>query len=95
MRNKKERLISSFSLVDDKYIEEAEPKKKSRVRRGSGAGTVIKKVASIAVIIALGLFLFVPYQKPISNVSTYASSPYLPVISAIDSYEVSIGQSRY
>ena len=95
MRNKKERLISSFSLVDDKYIEEAEPKKKSRARRGSGAGTVIKKVASIAVIIALGLFLFVPYQKPISNVSAYAQSPYLPVISAIDSYEVSIGQSRY
>lgn len=95
MRNKKERLISSFSLVDDKYIEEAEPKKKSRARRGSGAGTVIRRVASIAVIIALGLFLFVPYQKPISNVSAYAQSPYLPVISAIDSYEVSIGQSRY
>lgn len=95
MRKNRERLLTSLELIDEKYIEEAAPDMKKSKRTKRKANPSLKAVVSLVLIVALGLFLFVPYQKPISNVSAYASSPYFPVISAIDRYEVSIGQSKY
>ncbi len=95
MRKNRERLLTSLELIDEKYIEEAAPEMKKSKRTKRKANPSLKAVVSLVLIVALGLFLFVPYQKPISNVTAYAQSPYFPVISAIDRYEVSIGQSKY
>lgn len=82
---KNEKLLLSMNLMDEKYIEEADPKnvkKKFNWRKFS----VI--AASIALVLtALNLWLFIPYEvggPP--DVSQYADSEYYPLIQKLNHY---------
>lgn len=81
---KREKVLLSMNHIDEKYIEEADPKnskKKFNWRKFS----VI--AASIAVVLtALNLWLFIPYGSGAPDVSQYADSEYYPLIQKLNEY---------
>lgn len=98
MRKNKERLLDSFSLIDESFIKEAEPKRENsgiKKKKATRIWRNVKIAASLAVIIAIGLFLFLPIPRAISDVSAYASSPYYPLIQKIDEYNTELNQPKY
>lgn len=86
MNEKEERLISAIGQIEEKYIKEYERKMSNRV---------IKIAASFAILIALGLFLFIPYAPVTSKLGAYADSEYFPLIESIDAYQISFKQPKY
>ena len=86
MNEKEERLISAIGQIEEKYIKEYERKMSNRV---------IKIAASFAILIALGLFLFIPYAPVTSKLGAYADSEYFPLIESIDAYQISFKQPKF
>ena len=85
--NKKERLIFAIGEVDEKYVKEAESKVK--------ASSIIKVAVAAVVVVALSLYLFIPFAPVTSNLTAYASSPYYPLIEEIEAYSLPFRQPRY
>ncbi len=77
MKNK--RLLESFGLLDDKYIEEAEPKAIGKRIKLS----VIAACAAIAVM-SVVLWLFIPFRTTAPDVSRYSGSEYYELISTLN-----------
>ena len=80
MKNK--RLLESIGYIDTKYIEEAEPKMKN----SQGTKRILKAVACFAIVICLGLYLFLPYRSTMTDLTAYNGSEYFPLIEAIEDY---------
>ena len=78
--NKKERLLLALGDINDKYVKEAEPNPMSGRKR------ILSIAASLAILVALSLYLFLPYGTPKSNLSEYESSSYFPVIEKLEAY---------
>lgn len=84
--NKRERLLFAIGEADEKYIKEAE----SSMNTG-----LIKVAAVLAVIIALSLYLFIPFAPVTSDLSDYQDSAYLPIIEGIEDYRLQFLQPTY
>ena len=81
MKNK--RLLETFSFIDEKYVKEAEPKMKV-----SSVSPIKKlgRVACFVLIVALSLYLFIPFSTKGPNLTAYQSSEYFPIIEKIAAY---------
>ncbi len=77
---KKKRLLNSFSFIDDQYVKEAEPKMKNST---SSLRKTIGRVACFAILVALSLYLFIPFSTKGPDLSAYANSEYYPIIERI------------
>ena len=76
---KRNRLFSAFSDIDQRYIEEAAPKKKKNKR--------IRRLAFVAVLVLMFSWLFFPISNnPDKKIAKYKSSEYYPVISSLNTY---------
>ncbi len=77
---KNERLLNNMNLLDDKYIDEANPEKKKRKRKVN----FIKLGALVAclclMITAINLYLFIPFSSNAPDISDYSDSEYYPII---------------
>lgn len=84
---KKERLILAIGQIDEKYIKEAEV--------NMHAGTVIKVAAALLAVVAIGLFMFLPYAPVTSDLTDYEGSSYYPLIEEIEDYRLGFEQPTY
>lgn len=79
---KKQRLFKAFSLVDGRYIDEADPdnisKRDQKGRRIKIWGTVA--ACFCCCLIALNLWLFIPLKNSPPDVSAYSDSAYYGII---------------
>ena len=81
---KNQRLFDSLNLLNDKYIEEANPENKQKKKKINWLhfGTL---VACICIMVtAINLFLFVPFKTEVPDVSEYENSEYFPIIEKIN-----------
>ncbi|MBQ8414794.1 MAG: beta-propeller domain-containing protein [Clostridia bacterium] len=85
--NKKERLLLAIGEADEKYIKEAESK--------VNAMSIIKVAAVLVVVIALSLYLFIPFAPVTSNLEAYEDSSYYPLIEGIDEYRLQFMQPKF
>ena len=81
MKNK--RLLESLSFIDEKYIKEAEPKMKTST---FSTRQILGRVACLALVIALSLYLFIPFSTKGPDLTAYQSSEYFPIIEKISDY---------
>ena len=81
---KKNKLLRAMSLVDDKFIDEADPtciiKKNKTVRKRK---LVIALAATLAVLTSLSLWLFIPLKDANADITQYADSEYYEIIQKI------------
>lgn len=80
--DKRNKIFYSMDLIDEKYIEEADPAKARRIR-------VIKRIAVTAacvilVLTAVNLWLFLPYTIDPPDISEYSGSEYYAVMQKIN-----------
>ena len=85
--NKRERLLLAIGEADEKYIKEAESK--------VNAMSIIKVAAVLVVVIALSLYLFIPFAPATSNLEAYEDSSYYPLIEGIDEYRLQFMQPKF
>ena len=85
--NKNERLISAIGEIDEKYLEEG----KTKMKRTAP----IVAAASFLVVLALSLYLFVPFAPVTSDLKAYRGSAYFPLIEEIEDYRLSFLQPTY
>ena len=80
---KKKRLLEAFSFIDEKYVKEAEPQMKV-----SSASPMKKlgRVACFVLIVALSLYLFIPFSTKGPDLTAYQGSEYFPIIERISAY---------
>ena len=81
MKNK--RLLQSLNFIDEKYIKEAEPKMKAA---SISPFKTFGRVACLVLVVALSLYLFIPFSKKGPNLTTYQDSEYYPLIETIADY---------
>ena len=84
---KNDRLMTAFGQIDEKYIKEAE--------RNMNVTSIIKIAVAVAVVITLGLVLFIPYSPVTSDISGYSGSEYFPLIEGIEEYRLGLMQPKY
>lgn len=87
MNDRNGRLIFSLGEIDEKYIKEADSKMRTSL--------IIKAAVCFAVVIALGLYLFLPFGPVTSDLSAYEGSSYFPLIETIENYRLSFKQPIY
>ena len=80
---KEKRLLSAFSYIDDKYVKEAEPK---MTTSSISPFKTFAKVACIILVMALGLYLFIPFSTKGPDLTVYQGSEYFPIIERISAY---------
>ena len=80
---KNQRLLQSLSFIDEKFIKEAEPKMKKSSRISMKA---IGMAACFVLMIALSMYLFIPFSTKGPDLTAYQDSEYFPVIEKIASY---------
>ena len=94
MKNKK--LLRSFDLVDEKYLEEAveaTPKKKSVRSRVIKWGSIAASLLAVAVI--LNVIFLKPYDdNALSDIEQHADSEYYPVIEKLSELTYSPPQHK-
>ena len=78
MKNK--RLLQSLNFIDEKYIKEAEPK---MTTSSNLKGKNILKAACFILVIALSLYLFIPFSTKGPDLTAYSGSEYFPIIEKI------------
>ena len=84
MNEKKHRLLFAIGEVDEKYVKEAEGKMTT--------GKIIKIAAAFAIVIAISLYLFIPFRPVTSDLSDYENSSYFSLIEGIEDYRLSFMQ---
>ena len=86
---KKKQWAQSFSLIDEKYVEEADPMRDAgRVSAVRRLRRRIITLAACAAAVLLGLILFIPYRAEVPDVSRYADSEYYAVIQRLNDGQV-------
>ena len=86
---KKKQWAQSFSLIDEKYVEEADPMRDAgRVSAVRRLRRRIITLAACAAAVLLGLILFIPYRTEFPDVSRYADSEYYAVIQRLNDGQV-------
>lgn len=78
MKQKREKLMRALSYADDEYITEAAPRGKKPKRKF--VKWTILAAALGCLLVAFNLWLFVPLDPMLPDVSMYADSPYYGVI---------------
>ena len=88
---KSKKLFDAMNLVDEKYIDEAAP---DRAERGSASGSarpgaakirrIIVIAASLCLVTALSLVLFLPFDTGNDDIQKHEKNPYYKVILALD-----------
>ncbi len=81
---KRQRLLLALGEVDEKYVKEAESKMK--------VATIVKIAAVFAIVIALSLYLFIPFGTVTGDLSDYEGSSYFSLIEGIEDYRLSLMQ---
>lgn len=72
-------MLLAMNLIDDKFIEEAAPRKRNiRFRRAM--------IAVAAILVSLMAFLFVPYNTRPPSVEEYSDSEYYDIIKKLNEY---------
>jgi uncharacterized secreted protein with C-terminal beta-propeller domain len=69
-----------MSLADDKYVDEANPALKTKNKAAAKRKLFIALAATLAVLMSLSLWLFIPFKDANADVSQYADSEYYEVI---------------
>ena len=87
--NKKERLLLALGDINDKYVKEAEPNPMSGRKR------ILRIAASLAILVALSLYLFLPYGTPKANLREYENSSYFPVIEKLEAYRQLLNAPKF
>ncbi len=82
--NKNEKLLEKLGLIDEKYVEEAKIKMKRATAHTHTA--FIGAVICFFIMIGIGLYLFIPFKPPTTDLSMYAGSEYFPIIEKIAEY---------
>lgn len=77
----------AIGQIDEKYVKESEGKMKR--------SPIIKIAVCLAIIVALGLYLFLPFAPVTSDITAYAGSDYFPLIEGIEDYRLSFLQPAY
>ena len=85
---KEERLIRSIGNIDDKFIEEANDKMKSK-RETKNVISTFGTVVNLAVCLVVALFLFLPVNSNKIDTSDYKDSEYHDLIEALEPYRAS------
>ena len=85
--NREEKLTYAIGQIDEKYIKEAEG--------GMNMSAIIKVAVVLVVMVALGLYLFLPFAPVTSDLNPYADSSYYPLIQGIEEYRLSFKQPTY
>jgi len=80
------RLMSALGNINEIYIRGSER---------NMTASLIKIAVSLALICALGLFLFLPYAPVTSDISAYSGSEYFPLIEGIEEYRLSFMQPKF
>ena len=81
MKNK--RLIQSFGSIHDHYVKEAAP---TMTTSTHSFKKIIASVACFAIIIALSLYLFIPFSNKGPDLTAFMDSEYFPIIERISAY---------
>jgi len=89
---KKEDWFHSFSLADDKYIEEAHPDRIVKPQRKRLIVSVIAACACFALLFS-NLWLFVPFNTSPPDVSRYKGSEYYGLIQKLN--ELTFEKPKY
>ena len=89
---KNERLLDKMNLLDDKYINEANPQIKKRKRIN------FLKIGALAaciclIVTAFNIFLFIPLKSTAPDVSQYKDNEYFPIIEKMN--ELSAPKPEY
>ena len=85
----KERMLFALGEIDEKYIKEAEPKPMMSTKR------IITLAVSLTLVVALSLYLFIPFADPESKLKDHENSSYYPLLATIDSYYMAKNKSPY
>ena len=73
--------------IDEKYVKESE---KNTMR-----SPIIRTAVCLCVVVALGLYLFLPFAPVTSNLTAYSGSDYFPLIESIEDYRLTFLQPKY
>ena len=80
---KNNRLIQSFGSIHDQYVKEAAP---TMTTSTHSFKKIIASVACFAIVIALSLYLFIPFSTEGPDLTAYVESEYFPIIEKISAY---------
>lgn len=80
---KKEKLLRAMELIDDAYVEEADPRKAKPGRRAGRRAVITTCVCTLAAA-AAALWLFVPFRTTPPSVAKYSKSEYYEVIEKLN-----------
>ncbi|MBR2024490.1 MAG: beta-propeller domain-containing protein [Clostridia bacterium] len=81
---KNERLLDKMNLLDDKYINEANPENKKKKKKINWLRFGTLAACICLMVTALNLFLFLPFKTTVPDVSQYEDSEYFPIIEKIN-----------
>ena len=73
--------------IDEKYIKESE---KNTMR-----SPIIRIAVCLCVVVAMGLYLFLPFAPVTSDLTAYSGSDYFPLIESIEDYRLTFMQPKY
>lgn len=80
---KKQRLLEAMSLLDDRYVEEADPTR-ARPKKKLWRRLSILAACLCLIVTSASLWLFLPYNHQPPDVSEYADSEYYPLIQKLN-----------
>lgn len=73
--------------IDEKYVKESE---KNTMR-----SPIIRIAVCLCVVVAMGLYLFLPFAPVTSDLTAYSGSDYFPLIESIEDYRLTFMQPKY
>lgn len=84
--NKKQQWLDILSHTDDRYLEEADPYRNTKKKRNGAVRRVATGIAACFafVMVAVSLWLFIPYDTSPPDVGAYSSSSYYGVIEKLN-----------
>ena len=81
---KNEKLLNSMNLLDDKYINEANPENKRKKKKINWLKFGVLAACICLMVTSLNLFLFLPFKTTVPDISEYEDSEYFPIIEKIN-----------
>ena len=89
---KRNKILDAIGQIDDNYIEEASPRNADEIKRELKREKRQKRkwlrygilVTACALLVALNLWLFIPYRVTPPSVAEFSSNPYYSVIQKIN-----------
>lgn len=85
---KNERLLSNMNLLDDKYIDEANPENKNRKKKINWLRFGLIAACICLMVTAMNLYLFIPFTSTVPDVSEYENNEYYPIIEKLNALSV-------